>query len=588
MAAVTATVATTAAGMYASNKASKAAGKESKANRAQAAAAAAASAADRAVAQDNIDAINKEGMAYTDEIMADPSAFLDSRNISNADAMTYIDPEAEGTLINGDDHRIDIDGVNAALTSASVDTAAKVTKPNEIANYTAATSFDQVEANQATAATTETNQDALVNVDEHSLDIQGLGTGRNADGSTNHTGIAISAFASQNISSVIDTTTMAGKMLAQNLGEGNYVDAKATVTGQLEILTGEFTDPVTGEPKIPTWAAGIARNVSKNIAFKGVTGTAATAALAQAMIEATLPIAQAESQFYQTLTLENLDNKQEMIINKANVLSKMELADLDNRTALSVNNAKMFMTYDMANLSNEQQTEVVNTQAKVQSILEDTKQANVQRRFGAESQNNMDQYYDQLGATIDMYNTSQRNHMSEVNMTEANDMSQFNSSLENSREQFYSNMQYSIDAANASWRQNVTTTNTQVANNAAARDVSNLLNITNESMNQMWDRQDSLLDHNYSIMGSSASNQASIEQSRIAANASIQNANANRPSAGSQILGAMGTMVGNYAGSEKGAEQIGGMVDKAGGFLSGIGGSVTGMLGLSGIRPPSS
>ncbi len=586
MAAVTTAVATTAAGVYSSNKAAKSADKANKANQAQAAAAAAAQAENRAAAQANIDAINEEGIAYTDEIMADPSAFLDSRNINNANAMTYIDPETEGTLINGDDHRIDIDGVNATLASASVDTAAKVAKPNEVANYTAAKSLDQVEANQATAATMETNKDALVDIEEHSLDMQGLGTGRNADGSINHTGEALSNFATQNISSVIDTTTMAGKMLAQTLGEGNYVDAKATVTGQLEILTGEFTDPVTGEPKIPTWAAGIARSVSKNIAFKGITGTAATATLAQAMIEATLPIAQAESEFYQTLTLENLDNKQEMIINKANVLSKMELADLDNRTALSVNNAKMFMTYDMANLSNEQQTEIINTQAKVQSILEDTKQVNVQRRFGAESQNNMDQFYDNLGATIDMYNTSQRNHMSEINMTEANDMSQFNSSLENSREQFYANMQYSIDAANATWRQNVTTTNTQVANNAAARDVQNLLNITNEAMNQMWDRQDSLLDHNYSIMGSSASSQASIEQSRIAANASIQNANASRPSAGSQILGAMGTMVGNYAGSEDGAAQISSALGKAGDVVSGIGSSVMGFFG-GGSKTPT-
>ena len=570
MAAVTAAVATTAVGAYSSRKARKSAEKESKANRKQAQEAADAQAAASAEAQRNIDAINKEGIAYTDEIMEDPSRFLDSRGVSNADVVSYIDPNTEGTLIDADDHRMDIDGVNAQLASASVDTAAQVTKPDEAEKYTAAQSFDQVEANQATAATMETNKDALVDIDEHSLDIQGLGTGRNADGSINHTGEAINNFATQNISSVIDTTTMAGKMLAQNLGEGNYVDAKATVTGQLEILTAEFTDPVTGEPKIPTWAAGIARSVSKNIAFKGLTGTAATATLAQAMIEATLPIAQAESEFYQTLTLENLDNKQQMIINKANVLSKMELADLDTRTALSVNNAKMFMTYDMANLSNEQQTEIINTQSKVQSILEDTKEVNVQRRFGSESQNNMDQFYDNLGATIDMYNTSQKNHMSEVNMKETNDMSQFNSSIENNREQFYSNMQYLIDAANATWRQNITTTNTEVFNNAAALDVQNLLNITNEAMNQLWDRQDSLLDHNYSIMGSSASSIASIEQSRIAANASIHNANASRPSAGSQILGAMGSLAGNYAGSEAGSAQISSAVGSAGNFVKGL------------------
>ena len=197
-------------------------------------------------------------------------------------------------------------------------------------------------------------------------------------------------------------------------------------------------------------------------------------AMSTAMIEATLPIAQADSQFYQTLTIKNLDNKQQMIINKANVLSKMELANLDVRTSVAVNNAKTFMQYDMANLANEQQANIVNTQAKVQSILEDAKQVNVARRFNAESQNDMDMFYDNLSATIDMYNTGQKNQMAQFNAGELNDTFQFNASLENSREQFYANMQYQVDAANAKWRQTVTLQNNENAFNAAAIDVKNI------------------------------------------------------------------------------------------------------------------
>ena len=123
----------------------------------------------------------------------------------------------------------------------------------------------------------------------------------------------VSGFASQNISNVIDTSTIAGKLLADRLGEGNYTDAKSTVKGQMEILSAEFVD-ANGNPKIPTWAASSARAVSRLMAFKGVTGTAATAAMAQAIIEASLPIAQQDAKFFQTITLENLDNKQESIL----------------------------------------------------------------------------------------------------------------------------------------------------------------------------------------------------------------------------------------------------------------------------------
>ena len=92
------------------------------------------------------------------------------------------------------------------------------------------------------AATMETNENALVDSDELTMDMQGMATGINEDGSINPTGAALNQFAHQNISRVIDTSTVSGKLLAQTLGEGNYTDAKATVKGQLDILTKEFVD----------------------------------------------------------------------------------------------------------------------------------------------------------------------------------------------------------------------------------------------------------------------------------------------------------------------------------------------------------
>jgi hypothetical protein len=497
----------------------------------------------------------------TTEIVDNAQGFINDAGGNLSDQVVDIDPNATGTNLDGSDYGMDVDGLNQSVATGAVDTASGITKPNQASTYDAATTYDQVNANQATAATMDANGNAIVDAEGLVIDQQGVATGINEDGSINETGLALNSFAHQNISNVIDTSTVSGKLLAQSLGEGNYLDSKSTVKGQLEILTGEFVDPVTGEPKIPTWAAGIARNVSRSIAFKGITGTAATGALAQAMIEATLPIAQADSQFYQTLTVKNLDNKQQMIINKANVLSKMELANLDVRTSLAVNNAKTFMAYDMANLANEQQTNIINTQNKVQSILEDANQTNVARRFGAEANNDMDMFYENLGASIDMFNSGQRNQMTQFNTGEVNDMSQFNATLENGREQFYTSMQYAVDAANAKWRQNVTLTNSEMQFQAAATDVKNILGLTTESLNQLWDRTDSLLDFAWKEGENEKDRELKLEIAKMELQAAREAAKAKKKSGLFSAIGSIaGAVLGGPVGSAIGAK-IGGAVD---------------------------
>ncbi len=493
------------------------------------------------------------------QIVNDASGYLDSIGGTLSDQVPTINPDATGTNI--DDVSGDPGALNVAASTAAVDTAAQVAGNNQASTYDPTTTFNQVSDNMAEAATMETNENALVDPDSVTMDMQGMATGINEDGSINETGAALNAFAHQNISRVIDTSTVSGKLLAQTLGEGNYVDAKSTVKGQLDILTKEFVDS-QGNPRIPSWAAGIARNVGRTFAFKGVTGTAAMSAMSTAMIEATLPIAQSDSKFYQTLTIKNLDNKQQMIINKANVLSKMELANLDVRTSLAVNNAKTFMQYDMANLANEQQAEIVNTQAKIQSILEDAKQVNVARRFNAESQNEMDMFYDNLGATIDMYNTSQKNQMAQFNSRELNDTRQFNASLENSREQFYTNMQYQIDAANAKWRQTVTLTNSEMQFNAAAIDVKNIVGLTTEALNQLWDRADSLLDYAWKEGENEKDRELKLELAKMELQMARMQAKAKKKAG---IFGAIGSIAGAMLGGPIGA-QIGGMI---GGGLDG-------------------
>ncbi len=484
------------------------------------------------------------------EIVDGAASYMDDKGLILSDNYSEVDGDAFGTTVDGENYNIDKKDVNIQTQTGAADQAQGVVA-KDATTYTANTSTDSVKANLAEAATTEITQDALVDADALGLDKQGTATGVNEDGTTNFTGEAINDFATQNISRVIDTSTVAGKMLAEKLGEGNYVDSKATVMGQIEILTGEFTDPTTGEPKIPTWASGIARSVSRTIAFKGISGSAATQALATALIEATLPIAEADSKFFQTLTEKNLNNKQEMIINKANVLSKLDQVDLDMRTTVAVNNAKAFMEYDLTNLDNEQQAAIINSQSVVQSILEDTKEINVANRFGAEQQNEMDKFYDNLNSTVETFNIEQKNQMEMFNAGEVNDTYQFNSTMENSREQFYLEMQYNIDTANAKWRQAVTELNTKLEFEAAAADVKNILNLTTEGLNQIWDRQDSMLDYAWKEGENELDREITLEVAKMELEAAKLGAKATRSAGKSSAVGAVvGAVLGKIIPSD--------------------------------------
>ena len=555
MAAVTATVASAAYGMKKSRDAAKDAKKQGKKQTQMLS----DSLAKRDGPGVRFDKIVDEGAKYTDDMISNPSEFADSKGLLLGDKISAIDENAPGTTLNKSDYSLDPSSLKA--TTKTVDNVSLASKPEQPApavSYEASTSIDEVNNNLAVAATMDTSEESLVGEEKYAIDLQGTATGVNEDGSLNYTGQAVNDFVHQNISEVIDTSTVAGKMIAEKLGEGNYIDSKATVKGQLEILTAEFVDAKTGEPRIPTWAASIARNVSSTIAFRGITGTAATAALSQALIEATLPIAKADSKFYETLTILNIDNKQQAVINKANILSKMELVDLDNRTQIAVNNAKTFMNYDLANLDNEQQTAVINSQSKVQALLEDSNQVNLARRFKAEADNEMGMFYSELGANIDIHNSSQINAMKKFNIGEVNDIAQFNAELENNREQFYLNTQYTVDAANALWRQNVTTKNTAILNEAASADVKTLLGITTEGLNKMWDRQDSLLDYAWQEIENVEDRKAKISTARAG----------RAKSSGGGAMGAIGSMAGNFLGTEKGSGMMAAGLDKAGAAIS--------------------
>ncbi len=496
----------------------------------------------------NADYVGGVNVANTSaNILKDPQGFLGTEG-TLSDNVTTIDASNPDNVLNNNNYSMDVDGLQGSASNASVAQAAGVTKPNTASTYNAATTAPQVDTlNKNTSAATATfSNQSKVDVDK--LDMGGLATGTNADGSTNSVGQAFNTAYTQNLSTIVDTSTVSGKILAQTLGEGNFTDAKTQITYWMDTLSKDFVDPVTGQAKIPTWAAGSLKGVNRMIAFKGVSGTAAISAVAAATMEAIIPIAQEESRFFQTLTVKNLDIKNTQALNTANILSKMNIADLDSRMTESITNAKNFVTYDMANLNNEQQVVVVEHQAKQQSIMEDAKQENVARQFGAGEINQMDKFYDELGSRIGMFNTEARNGMEKFNAGENNAMSKFNLTLENQREMFYTNFQKDVDESVAKWRQTVELSNNATLNNAAATDVKNIVGLTTEQLNQMWDRTDALLDYSFKESENQKNRRTQVQVAKMNYDAQIE-AKRDRSSPFAKIAGAVvGAVVGSAAG----------------------------------------
>ena len=496
----------------------------------------------------NADYVGGVNVANTSaNILKDPQGFLGTEG-TLSDNITTIDGSNPDNVLSNNDYSMDVDGLQGSAVNASTAQASGVTKPNEVATYNAATTGSQVDTlNKTTdAATAVFGSQSKVDVEK--LDMDGLATGTNVDGSTNEVGKAFNAVNTQNLSTIIDTTTVSGKLLAQNLGEGNYTDAKTQITFWMDTLSKDFVDPVTGQAKIPTWAAGALKGVNRMIAFKGVTGTAAISAVAAATMESIIPIASEESKFFQTMTVKNLDAKNTQALNTANILSKMNIADLDSRMTESITNAKNFIAYDMTNLANEQQITVVEHQAKQQSIMEDAKQENVARQFGAGETNTMDKFYDELGSRIGMFNTEARNSMEKFNTGETNAMSKFNLTLENQREMFYTQFQKDVDESVVKWRQSVELTNNATLNNAAATDVKNIVGLTTEQLNQMWDRTDALLDYSFKESENQKNRRTQVQVAKMNYDAQIE-AKRDRSSPFAKIAGAViGGVVGSATG----------------------------------------
>ena len=263
------------------------------------------------------------------------------------------------------------------------------------------------------------------------------------------------------------------------------VSEESTVKYQIGELFKSFEE---GKPP-PAWAAPAMRAVGAVMQARGLGASSmASAAITQAIIEAGIPIAKMDADRYAQMDLVNLNNQQQAVMQNAVTFASMDKANLDARMQVAVNNAKSFLTLDLQNLTNDQKMREIDYAGELQRMTTNAAAINVSQQFNAQSQNQIDEFFADLGSQIESTNKNRIAAQNQFNVNEANATREFIASQNNQREQFNVNMATQIDQSNAVWRREINTANTANQNAINQINAQNLLGINQSALNALWQK----------------------------------------------------------------------------------------------------
>ena len=290
------------------------------------------------------------------------------------------------------------------------------------------------------------------------------------------------------VSGVIPTATAAqGTVSAPMTAAQGTIASDATVKGQLAGLQTEVETAISSGNPLPVWARGAAKATEAAMANRGMSASSMAAeALAEGIMNSAIPIASQDAATYKQMIFQNLSNNQQA----------------------AITNAQAYLQMDMANLSNRQQANLQNINTRQAFLLSDQAAANASYQFNAQSQNQVNQFYDKLATQVSDQNAARADGMQKFSEAEKNKVAalnaqntvavneanakreaainQFNSTLENQRQQFNVANQREIDQSNVVWRRALNTSNTSAVNAANQTNAQNLLNISNWALSSMW------------------------------------------------------------------------------------------------------
>ena len=199
---------------------------------------------------------------------------------------------------------------------------------------------------------------------------------------------------------------------------------------------------------------------------KRVKNAATISDIANRNFTADVQIALENSNLANTVDLANLDVSSAKLISDAAAMTQVEMESLNNRQQAAMQEAQAFLQFDLKEFDATQQVSVLKAQSNIQALLTDAAAANASLQFNAESENQVNQFYDKLQSDIEMFMVAQKDAIELSNTEAANAREQFNTKMQAAREEFNTQNALIIAQANAEWAQKISTEENAAINEA--------------------------------------------------------------------------------------------------------------------------
>ena len=228
-------------------------------------------------------------------------------------------------------------------------------------------------------------------------------------------------------------------------------------------------------------------------------------------------IALENSRAANTMNLNNLSNRQAMVVAEAAALANLDMANLNNRQQAAVQNAQSFLQMDMANLNNEQQTAIFRAQQNIQALFTDQAAENAAAQFNATSENQTDQFFASLTSQVSQFNATQQNAMDQFNVNNVNALREFNSELQQQRDLFNAQNGLVVAQANAQWRQNIATMNTAAQNESNMNFAKTMNALTSTNLDAYWQRERDIMSFAFTSAENAATRMSEVLLAELSA-----------------------------------------------------------------------
>lgn len=277
------------------------------------------------------------------------------------------------------------------------------------------------------------------------------------------------------------------------------VSEKSTMRYQMAEYMKDFEDG-----NVPQWAAGAMKTVVNQMAAQGISGSNATQAAMQAMLEKSIDLASVDASTFAKFDAMNLSNRQQramlaaeqrakfmgqefdqafqsrvinaskvsdianmnftaeqtIALENSRIANTMNLANLNNKQALVMAEAAALANLDIANLNNRQQAQVENAKnflavdmanlANEQQTSLFKSQASINSILSDQAASNAEKQFNATSENqVNQFYDQLSTQVKQFNNAQSNAISQFNAGQKNSMSQFNAQIQNQRDQFNA-------------------------------------------------------------------------------------------------------------------------------------------